>query len=187
MSMRFLSTSLPDIILIEPDVFKDDRGFFMETFHKKRYADSGIGRVFVQDNLSHSKQGTLRGLHYQLKNAQAKLVYVVTGEIFDVALDIRNGSPTFGKWTGTRLSDKNKKQIYIPEGFAHGLCVLSETADVIYKCTDLYTPGDEYGVFWADPAIGIDWPIENPVLSKKDMRNPQLTKIPDAHLPVYNG
>ncbi|MBW2615149.1 MAG: dTDP-4-dehydrorhamnose 3,5-epimerase [Deltaproteobacteria bacterium] len=185
--MRFLSTSLPGVILIEPDVFKDDRGFFMETFHKKRYADSGIDRVFVQDNLSHSKQGTLRGLHYQLKSAQAKLVYVVTGEIFDVALDIRHGSPTFGKWEGTRLSDNNKKQIYIPEGFAHGFCVLSETADVIYKCTDLYTPGDEYGVFWADPAIGIDWPIKSPVLSEKDRKNPELEKIPANRLPVYAG
>jgi dTDP-4-dehydrorhamnose 3,5-epimerase len=185
--MRFLSNSLPGVILIEPDVFKDDRGFFMETFHKKRYADSGIDRVFVQDNLSHSKKGTLRGLHYQLKNGQGKLIYVVTGEIFDVALDIRHGSPTFGKWAGIRLSDNNKKQTYIPEGFAHGFCVLSETADVIYKCTDLYTPGDEYGVFWADPAINIDWPIKSPALSEKDRKNPALENIPANHLPAYTG
>jgi dTDP-4-dehydrorhamnose 3,5-epimerase len=187
MSMRFISTSLPGVILIEPDVFKDDRGFFMETFHKKRYAESGIDRAFVQDNLSHSRQGTLRGLHYQLKNGQGKLIYAVTGEIFDVALDIRHGSPTFGKWAGIRLSDNNKKQLYIPEGFAHGFCVLSETADVIYKCTDLYTPGDEYGVFWADPEIGIDWPIKSPVLSDKDSKNEYLEKIPANHLPVYTG
>jgi dTDP-4-dehydrorhamnose 3,5-epimerase len=185
--MKLISTSLPGVILIDPDVFKDDRGFFIETFHKKRYAEGGIDRIFIQDNLSHSKQGTLRGLHYQLKNSQGKLIYVVTGDIFDVAVDIRHGSPTFGKWAGTRLSEKNRKQIYIPEGFAHGFCVLSETADVIYKCTDFYTPGDEYGVSWADAAIGIDWPIKSPILSDKDSKNPALGKIPANHLPVYTG
>ncbi|OEU52435.1 MAG: dTDP-4-dehydrorhamnose 3,5-epimerase [Desulfobacterales bacterium C00003060] len=183
--MRFTKTSLFGVLLIDPDVFKDDRGFFMETFHQAKYGNAGIDRVFVQDNHSHSKRGTLRGLHYQLKNAQAKLVYVITGEVFDVAVDIRHGSPTFGQWEGAVLSAENKRQIFLPEGFAHGFCVLSETADVIYKCTDLYSPGDEYGIFWADPVIGIDWRIENPVLSKKDSQNPNLSEVPEDLLPVY--
>lgn len=187
MSMKCHTTSLPGIIYIEPDVFKDDRGFFMETYHQRKYFESGIDRVFVQDNHSHSKQGTLRGLHYQLKHAQGKLIYVISGEVFDVAVDIRRGSPTFGKWTGTKISSENKRQVFVPAGFAHGFSVLSETADVIYKCTDFYTPGDEYGVFWADPTIKIDWKIESPVLSKKDEQNPELSQIPEELLPVYQA
>ncbi len=183
--MRFTETSLPGVLVIEPDVFKDDRGFFMETFHQRKYGDAGIDRIFVQDNYSHSKRCTLRGLHYQLINAQAKLVYVITGEIFDVAVDIRQGSPTFGQWAGTVLSAENKRQIFVPEGFAHGFCVLSETADVIYKCSDLYAPGDEYGISWADQTIGIDWPIEAPVVSNKDTQNPSLSGVPKGLLPVY--
>ncbi|UCD33075.1 MAG: dTDP-4-dehydrorhamnose 3,5-epimerase, partial [Desulfobacterales bacterium] len=128
-----------------------------------------------------------RGLHYQLKHAQGKMIYVISGEVFDVAVDIRRGSPTFGKWTGTKISAENKRQIFIPAGFAHGFSVLSETADVIYKCTDFYTPGDEYGVFWADPTINIDWKIESPVLSKKDEQNPELSQIPEKFLPVYRA
>jgi dTDP-4-dehydrorhamnose 3,5-epimerase len=185
MALKFIEKSLPDVILIEPMAFEDDRGFFMETFHSEKYAEIGISQPFLQDNHSHSRRGTLRGLHYQLKNPQGKLVYVVKGEIFDVAVDIRRGSPSFGRWTGDLLSEKNKRQLYIPEGFAHGFCVLSETADVIYKCTDLYAPGDEYGVFWADDAIDIVWPMENPILSEKDLKNPMLRDIEDAYLPLY--
>ncbi len=187
MATKFNTTSLPGVILIEPQVFEDPRGFFMETFHKKKYAVEGIDRVFVQDNHSHSKRGTLRGLHYQLRHAQGKLIYVVAGEVFDVAVDIRCGAPTFGKWSGTYISAENKRQLYIPEGFAHGFSVLSETADVIYKCTDFYTPGDEYGIFWADPTIDIDWKIESPVLSKKDSQNPELNQVAEELLPVYKS
>ena len=183
MTLKFTEKSLPHVVLIEPMAFEDDRGFFMETFHSEKYAEIGISRPFLQDNHSHSRRGTLRGLHYQLKNPQGKLVYVVKGEIFDVAVDIRRGSPSFGRWTGDLLSEKNKRQLYIPEGFAHGFCVLSETADVIYKCTDLYAPGDEYGVFWADDTIDIVWPIKNPILSGKDLKNPMLADIEDVYLP----
>jgi dTDP-4-dehydrorhamnose 3,5-epimerase len=187
MAVKSNATLLPGVILIEPDVFKDARGFFMETYHQKRYRKAGIDRVFVQDNHSYSKRGTLRGLHYQLSHAQGKLIYVAAGEIFDVAVDIRRGSPTFGKWSGMYMSSENKRQLYIPEGFAHGFSVLSETADVIYKCTDFYDPDDEYGVFWADPTIDIDWKIERPVLSKKDEQNPKLNEIPKELLPVYSA
>ena len=187
MTVKFNKTPLSGVLLIEPDVFEDARGFFMEIFHKEKYAEGGIGRSFVQDNHTHSRHGTLRGLHYQLRHAQAKLIYVTTGEIFDVAVDIRRGSPTFGQWTGTKLSSENRRQIFVPEGFAHGFCVLGKTADVIYKCTDLYIPGDEYGIFWADPALGIDWPIKTPVLSEKDKQNPKLDQIPEDHLPAYGG
>lgn len=185
MPVRFIETSLPGVILIEPQVFEDDRGFFLETFHGEKYSEKDIGRTFVQDNHSHSQRGTLRGLHYQLEHAQGKLVYVVTGEIFDVVVDIRRGSPTFGQWVGVHLSVTNKQQIYVPEGFAHGFCVLSGIADVIYKCTDFYYPEDEGGVYWADPAIGIDWPVKNPILSAKDGRNPKLSEVPDGRLPTY--
>jgi dTDP-4-dehydrorhamnose 3,5-epimerase len=185
MPLKFIEKSIPDVILIEPMAFEDDRGFFMETFHVEKYTEIGISRPFLQDNHSHSRLGTLRGFHYQLKNPQGKLVYVVRGEIYDVAVDIRRGSPSFGRWTGELLSGKNKRQMYIPEGFAHGFCVLSKTADVIYKCTDLYAPGDEYGVFWADDTFGINWPIENPILSSKDLKNPMLADIDDMYLPPY--
>jgi dTDP-4-dehydrorhamnose 3,5-epimerase len=185
MPMKFIETSLPDVLLIEPDVFADDRGSFMETFHQRKYAEGGIDRTFVQDNHSHSKGGTIRGLHYQLHHPQGKLVYVITGEIFDVAVDIRRGSPHFGKWVGSLLSRTNKRQIFIPEGFAHGFCVMSETADVLYKCSDLYAPDDDHGLFWADPTIGIDWPIKTPILSKKDSQNPKVADIPEWDLPIY--
>jgi len=187
MSIQFIETSLPGVILIEPDVFNDARGFFMETYQFKKYKEGGIDKVFVQDNHSHSQRSTLRGLHYQLHHPQGKLVYVIAGEIYDVAVDIRRGSPTFGQWAATHLSDENKRQIFVPEGFAHGFCIISETADVVYKCTDFYAPGDEYGVYWSDPAIGIEWPVKTPILSKKDSQNPQLKDIPEAHLPVYKG
>ncbi|MFC1883493.1 dTDP-4-dehydrorhamnose 3,5-epimerase [Thermodesulfobacteriota bacterium] len=182
--MSFSESTLPGVIIIEPVVYKDKRGLFLETFHQGKYSGGGINDIFVQDNHSFSMKNTLRGLHYQLKNPQAKLIYAITGEIYDVAVDIRRGSPHFGKWMGVILSAENRKQIYVPKGFAHGFCVLSETADVIYKCSDFYSPGDEYGVLWSDPSIGIDWPVENPLLSEKDSRNPQLNDIPEKHLPA---
>ena len=186
MTLKCTEKSLPGVFLIEPMVFEDDRGFFLETYHEKKYPEAGIDKPFVQDNHSHSCRGTIRGLHYQLKNPQGKLVYVIRGEVFDVAVDIRRGSSTFGQWTGTILSEKNKHQLFIPEGFAHGLCVISETADVLYKCTDLYAPGDEYGILWSDPVIGVDWPVENPVLSEKDAESPRLMDVPEELFPLYN-
>ncbi len=185
--MKFTKTAFPDVFLIELDVFKDTRGFFMETYNQMKYAEAGIDQVFVQDNYSHSRHGILRGLHYQLKNAQGKLVFVITGEIFDIVVDIRIGSPRFGQWFGTHLSAENRRQIFVPEGYAHGFIVLSESVDVIYKCTDFYTPGDEYGIFWADPSIGIDWPIKNPILSDKDSKNPKLKEIPEELLPAFHS
>ena len=184
MPIKFFETALPGVVIVEPDIFRDERGFFMETYHQRRYAEGGMDCLFVQENHSHSHRGTLRGLHYQLKNGQAKLIYVSGGEIFDVAVDIRRGSPTFGKWVSTHLNDKNGRQIYIPRGFAHGFYTLSETADVIYKCTDFYAPGDEYGILWSDPDIGIEWPEKNPLISKKDSRNPRLSEVPENLLPL---
>jgi len=184
MPEKFIKTAIPDVVLVEPDTYRDERGFFMETYHQTRYAEGGIEYLFVQDNHSHSRKGTLRGLHYQLKHSQAKLIYVSGGEIFDVAVDIRRGSPTFGKWVGAHLTEENSRQIYVPKGFAHGFYTLSETADVIYKCTDFYAPGDEYGILWSDPDIGIEWPEKNPLLSKKDSRNPRLFDIPEDLLPL---
>ena len=184
MPEKFIKTAIPGVVLVEPDTYRDERGFFMETYHQTRYAEGGIEYLFVQDNHSHSRRGTLRGLHYQLKHSQAKLIYVSGGEIFDVAVDIRRGSPTFGKWVGAHLTEENSRQIYVPKGFAHGFYTLSETADVIYKCTDFYAPGDEYGILWSDPDIGIEWPEKNPLLSKKDSRNPRLSEIPEDLLPV---
>jgi dTDP-4-dehydrorhamnose 3,5-epimerase len=184
MALNIKQLKIPGVFLTEPPCFADLRGFFMETFHREKYAAAGLDRDFVQDNHSHSKRGVLRGLHYQLKQPQGKLIYAVTGTIFDVAVDIRKGSPTFGQWTGAEISAENRRQIYVPEGFAHGFVVLSEFADVIYKCTALYAPGDEYGILWSDPDIGIDWPVENPILSEKDLENPALKKVPEHHLPL---
>jgi dTDP-4-dehydrorhamnose 3,5-epimerase len=183
MTVSFSKETLPGVIVIEPVVYRDSRGGFLESFHQEKYSRGGVDVIFVQDNHSFSTKNTLRGLHYQLKNPQAKLIYAVTGEIYDVAVDIRRGSPHFGKWMGVVLSSENRKQIYVPKGFAHGFCVLSETADVIYKCSDFYSPGDEYGVLWSDPSIGIHWPVENPLLSEKDGKNPELNQIPEKHLP----
>jgi len=183
----FEQTPLPGVMLIEPMVFDDPRGFFMETYHQRIYDEAGITGPFVQDNFSHSRRGTLRGLHYQRQNAQDKLVMAITGEIWDVAVDIRKGSPTFGQWFGAHLSDSNRRQIFVPRGFAHGFCVLSKTADVLYKCTDLYAQGDEYGILWNDPDVGIEWPREAPILSDKDMAHPLLADVPDEHLFVYEG
>ena len=184
MGLRCHGASIGEVILVEPQVYEDERGFFLETYQQTRYAEKGIGLAFVQDNHSHSRKGSVRGLHYQLKHPQGKLVYAVTGRIFDVFLDIRRGSPTFGNWCGAVLSDENKHQIYIPPGFAHGFSVLSDRADVIYKCTDFYAPGDEYGVRWDDPELDIDWGVEHPILSPKDLANPLLDEIPRELLPV---
>jgi len=185
MALKIHGLSIPGVLLVEPPCFKDHRGFFMETHHLEKYRQAGLDAPFVQDNHSHSVQYVLRGLHYQLTHPQGKLVYAVSGEIFDVAVDIRHGSPTFGHWTGAILSAQNHKQIYVPQGFAHGFVVLSDQADVIYKCTDVYTPGDEYGVLWSDPAIGIDWPVDIPILSQKDQENKKLEDISEDRLPVY--
>jgi dTDP-4-dehydrorhamnose 3,5-epimerase len=185
MSITVTPLFIPSVLLIEPKVFRDHRGFFLETFQERKYAEAGLAFQFVQDNHSRSVGPVLRGLHYQLQNPQAKLVYVVSGEIFDVAVDIRRGSPYFGAWTGTRLSDRNQRQLFIPEGFAHGFVVTSETADVLYKCTDFYAPGDEYGILWKDEAIGIDWPVSEPLLSGKDQAYPRLAEAPESELPVY--
>jgi dTDP-4-dehydrorhamnose 3,5-epimerase len=175
--MKFLPLALPEVILVEPDVYRDDRGFFVETYHQPRYRENGIPEAFVQDNHSFSVQGVLRGLHAQLTRPQGKLVRAVTGKIFDVAVDIRPESPTFGRWAGEVLSGENFRQLYIPPGFAHGFCVMSETAHVQYKCTALYERGDEIGILWRDPEVGIDWPVRNPVLSDKDAAAPRLAEI----------
>ncbi len=183
--MKITEASLPGVFLIAPPLFKDDRGLFLETYHAERYLAQRIGSRFVQDNLSFSRKGVLRGLHYQLGKPQGKLVMAVQGEIFDVAVDIRRGSPTFGRWVGVVLSSRNYGQIYIPEGFAHGFCVLSETASVLYKCTDFYAPAEERGLRWNDPCLAIDWPVLDPVLSEKDAVYPTLDNIASSDLPIY--
>ena len=168
MIMKTIATPLEGLVIIEPQVFGDNRGFFLETHHQQRYRDCGIDCRFVQDNLSFSVKGTLRGLHYQISKPQAKLVQALTGEIFDVAVDIRKNSPFFGKWFGMTLSGENKKGLYIPPDFAHGYCVLSEYAEILYKCTDLYSPKHERCIRWDDPDLAIDWPVKSPILSEKD-------------------
>ncbi len=177
MPFEFKKLKIPEVILIEPKVFKDKRGFFMETYKITDFANFGIKENFVQENHSFSFKGILRGLHYQHPPfAQGKLVRVVKGEIFDVAVDIRKGSPTYGKWVAEILSEENKKALYIPVGFAHGFCVLSEVAEVIYKVTNLYSPESEAGVFWNDETLNIEWPIREPILSEKDKKWPTLSK-----------
>jgi dTDP-4-dehydrorhamnose 3,5-epimerase len=183
--MEILSTRFEDVKIIVPRVFSDPRGVFLETFQAKRYRDSGIGCEFVQDNLSYSIKATLRGLHYQRPHTQDKLVYVIKGEVFDVVVDIRRSSPTFGQWEGVCLSAENCRQLYVPAGFAHGFCVLSEEAVFSYKCSDYYAPAAEHGIVWNDPDIGIQWPLENPLLSEKDGRYPRLREIAEAQLPTY--
>lgn len=183
--MQVQQTSLPGVMLIEPAVFGDARGFFFESWHAERYAQAGVAHAFVQDNISRSQRGILRGLHLQNPFAQGKLVYVLEGEVFDVAVDTRLGSPTFGKWTGHVLSSENKRQLYIPPGFAHGFCVTSEAALFAYKCTELYHPETEISVAWNDPALGIDWPIHSPALSAKDQKAVPLAEIPKERLPRY--
>ncbi len=184
--MKFVETKLKGVVLVELDVFEDPRGYFFEMYHAGKHADGGIRGPFVQDNFSHSVRGTLRGLHYQLQHAQGKLMMVLEGRIFDVAVDIRKGSPTFKQWVGVELSGENKRQLYVPPGFAHGFCVLSETADVLYKCTDVYSQKDERGVIWNDPALGIQWPATDPLLSRKDGTYKRLADMMNE-LPAYGG
>lgn len=181
--MNVTKTPLPGVMIIAPRVFQDARGFFLETWHQARYQECGLPTHFVQDNLSCSIRGTLRGLHFQHPSDQGKLISVLQGEIFDVAVDIRVGSPTFGRWTSIVLSDENKLQVYVPEGFAHGFCVTSDRAVVMYKCTDFYNPQTEGGVLWNDPDLAIDWPIREPLLSEKDRAYAPLKHIPAERLP----
>jgi dTDP-4-dehydrorhamnose 3,5-epimerase len=181
--MTVRETALPGVLVVEPRVFGDDRGFFLERYHAERYAEAGVGARFVQDNHSRSRRGTLRGLHFQRSYPQGKLVEVARGHVWDVVLDLRAGSPTFGRWEGHDLSDETHRQLWVPPGFAHGFCVLSETADVLYKCTDVYRPDDEGGVAWDDPALGIDWPVERPTLSDKDRALPRLAALGPDDLP----
>jgi len=181
--VKISKTSLPGVLLLEPKVFGDDRGFFFETYHAQRYAQSGISEQFVQDNYSRSIKNTLRGLHFQEPHAQGKLVQVFQGAVFDVAVDVRLGSPTFKKWFGIELSAENKFQLWIPPGFAHGFCVISETADFCYKCTDFYFADAERCVAWDDPELGIQWPVARPILSKKDASAPRLSA--STNLPRY--
>ena len=182
--MNVRPTALPDVLIVEPTVFQDDRGFFLESFNANRFAQHGLPTVFRQDNWSRSRRGVLRGLHYQLCQPQGKLVCVTRGEIFDVAVDIRRGSPTFGRWVGTVLSEHQPRFLWIPPGFAHGFCALAEAADVVYKCTDVYRADDDRGILWSDPSIGIAWPLEEPVLSPKDRGFARLDEA-RADLPEY--
>jgi dTDP-4-dehydrorhamnose 3,5-epimerase len=182
--MNILATTLPGVLIIEPDVYRDERGWFVEIYHANKYHDGGIPLSFVQDNCSSSACGTLRGLHAQRSRPQGKLVRVTKGEIFDVAVDIRRGSPTFASWESVTLTADNFKQIYIPPGFAHGFCVLSAIAEVEYKCTDVYTPGDEITIAWNDAQIGIQWPKDSPILSPKDAAGESLQVLWEQ-LPDY--
>ena len=175
--MEFVPLELPEIILVKPDVYGDARGFFLETYHAQKYRDGGIPEPFVQDNHSFSVHGTLRGLHAQLHQPQGKLVRAIVGEIFDVAVDARPKSPSFGKWVSAVLSSENHHQLYVPPGFVHGFVVLSETAHVQYKCTDFYKKEDEIGVLWNDPDLKIDWPIAEPLLNDRDRSFPRLAEI----------
>lgn len=183
--MKFIETEIPGVIIIEPKIFGDDRGFFTEVYRYELFAENGIKERFVQDNLSRSKKGTLRGLHYQLNNPQAKLVMATRGKVLDVAVDIRKGSPTFGKYVMAELSEENKRMIYIPGGFAHGFAVLSEIADFQYKCSNYYDPTSEHGIFWNDPDVGVPWDVENPLLSDKDKNAKLLKDMPAEILPSY--
>jgi dTDP-4-dehydrorhamnose 3,5-epimerase len=173
--MKIIPTSIPDVIVFEPSIFTDDRGYFLETYQQQKYAEAGIVKSFVQDNQSYSVKNVLRGLHFQLRYPQGKLVRVTQGSVFDVAVDIRQNSPTFGQWHGEVLSAENRKQMYIPENFAHGFCVLSDGAEFLYKCTDFYAAGDESGLIWNDPQLNIQWPINDPILSSKDAILPNLS------------
>ena len=184
--MRFVPTELPGVVIVEPDVHRDGRGFFLETYHADKYRAAGIDLPFIQDNHSRSVAGTIRGLHLQLERPQGKLVRVIEGEIFDVAVDVRVGSPMFGRWVGVTLSADNFCQCYVPPGFAHGFCVVSPTAQVEYKCTDLYDPKSEIGMAWNEPAFGISWPVTEPILSGRDQRHLPLADLMDK-LPRWKG
>jgi dTDP-4-dehydrorhamnose 3,5-epimerase len=185
--MKVIETVLPGVLIIEPRLFPDARGYFYETFHADRYKECGIKETFVQDNFSRSKKDVVRGLHYQMEHAQGKLVFVTQGHVLDVIVDIRVGSPAFGKVITVDLSDENYRQVYIPPGLAHGFCVLSDRADVLYKCTDFYYPASEFGICWNDPELQIAWPvIKEPILSSKDAVYPRLRDISPELLPKMN-
>ncbi|MBI3493934.1 MAG: dTDP-4-dehydrorhamnose 3,5-epimerase [Acidobacteria bacterium] len=182
--MRVVATALPGVVVIEPDVHRDGRGFFLETYHADRYREHGITGPFVQDNHSRSTAGTLRGLHLQLRRPQGKLIHVIEGEIYDVAVDVRRGSPSFGRWVAVTLTGDDFKQVYVPPGFAHGFCVVSPIAQVEYKCTDIYDAASEIGVRWNDPTLGIAWPVSQPLLSVRDSRHPTLAELTSV-LPTF--
>jgi len=187
--MKVIKTSIPQVLILEPQIFGDERGFFLESWNKEKLEkEAGISCNFVQDNHSKSTKGVLRGLHYQLGNPQDKLVRVVSGEVFDVAVDIRKGSPTFGQWAGVCLSADNHRQFFVPKGFAHGFLVLSDEAEFLYKCSDYYTPSEERSLIWNDSTVAIGWPLEKdsiPILSDKDKIAPTLSDIPENNLPLY--
>lgn len=185
--MNVQTTALDGVLVLQPVVHRDDRGFFLETYHADKYREAGVALPFVQDNHSRSVRGTLRGLHAQWRRPQGKLVRCLDGAIWDVAVDMRVGSPTRTEWFGVELTSENHRQIYVPPGFLHGFLVLSETAEVEYKCTDVYDPGGELGVAWDDPEIGIEWPLAEPLLSGKDAAAPRLAEVPTEQLPVYAG
>ena len=185
--MKVTKTPIKQVLFLENEAFEDHRGFFMETYHQERYERAGVKTRFVQDNISRSVRNTLRGLHYQHPHGQSKLVQVLVGEIFDVAVDIRRGSPTFGRWVGAYLSENDKRQLYIPKGFAHGFCVTAGTATVAYKCGDFYAPESEGGILWSDPDLAIEWPLQQPLLSSKDAGYPCLKDLPPERLPVYDN
>ncbi len=184
-NLEIIETSLPGVLVVKPRVFVDPRGFFMETYRENVLGAAGVREQFVQDNHSRSSRDVLRGLHYQLQNPQAKLCRVSSGEVLDIAVDIRVGSPNFGKWVSVLLSGENHLQLYIPKGFAHGFAVRSETADFLYKCSEYYDASDDRGVLWNDPEIGIDWQTQSPILSDKDRRNLPLSQIARDQLPRY--
>jgi dTDP-4-dehydrorhamnose 3,5-epimerase len=184
--MEKFPTALPGVVELRPKIFRDPRGFFLETYHRDKFAELGITADFVQDNHSRSSRGTLRGLHYQLPHAQGKLCRVIEGEVLDVAVDIRVGSPAFGKWTSVVLSADHANMIYVPAGFAHGFLTLSESAQFLYKCSDVYAPKDEHGIAWNDHEINIDWGIDKPLVSEKDARYGKLSEMPRELLPRYS-
>jgi dTDP-4-dehydrorhamnose 3,5-epimerase len=175
--MKAYESALNGVLILEPRVFADDRGFFLECYQARRFREVGLDAPFVQDNHSRSSRGVLRGLHFQRTQPQGKLVYVVRGHIFDVVVDIKKSSPTFGQYVSVELNDANHRQIYVPPGYAHGFCVISDVADVVYKCTDYYDPSDEGGLIWNDPQVNIEWPIAEPILSAKDQRYPTLEAL----------
>jgi dTDP-4-dehydrorhamnose 3,5-epimerase len=185
--MKRIDTNLPGVCVIEPNVFGDERGFFMETYNKHAFEQIGIDHTFVQDNQSRSSRGVLRGLHYQLNQPQAKLVRVTLGEVYDIAVDVRRGSETFGQWTGVTLTADNKQMLFIPEGFAHGFCVISESAEFAYKCSDFYAPDEERGIIWNDPQLAIPWPLDGaePLLSPKDAAYGLLAEMNENDLPLF--
>jgi dTDP-4-dehydrorhamnose 3,5-epimerase len=183
--MNVKEAKIKGVLILEPDVFRDERGFFLETWNKERYEKIGIRYSFVQDNISFSKKGILRGLHFQYPQPQGKLIQVLSGEVIDIAVDIRIGSPTYGQWHSEILSDTNLKQMFVPPGFAHGYCVMSESAIFSYKCTDFYNPATEHGIIWNDPELKIDWSIKEPVLSPKDAKYPRLKELSHSELPRF--